>query len=125
MDQCSICLYLNRKGLSAHAIHDELVQVLGSDAIACSTITFYLRASHWTAGKEEQHSDPPLDIIDKAILQALDQTPFASVRELAKAMCISTTTVWRRLTRSLGFVVKHLHWIPHGLTEAQWQIRID
>jgi hypothetical protein len=29
------------------------------------------------------------------------------------------------LTRSLGFVVKHLHWIPHGLTEAQWQIRID
>jgi hypothetical protein len=25
MDQRSICLYLNKKGLSAHAIHDELV----------------------------------------------------------------------------------------------------
>jgi histone-lysine N-methyltransferase SETMAR len=26
---------------------------------------------------------------------------------------------------SLGFVVKHLHWVPQSLTEAQWQIRID
>jgi hypothetical protein len=54
MDQRSICLYLNRKGLSAHAIHDELVQVLDSDAdadadavaVAYSMVTFYLRASH-------------------------------------------------------------------------------
>jgi hypothetical protein len=53
MDQRTICLYLNRKGFSAHAIHNELVQVLGSDAIAYSTVTFYLRASDWTAGKEE------------------------------------------------------------------------
>jgi hypothetical protein len=71
MDQRSICLYLNRKGLSAHAIHNDLVQVLGSDAVAYSTVTFYLRASHWTAGKEEQHSDPPPDDVDNAILQAL------------------------------------------------------
>jgi hypothetical protein len=25
----------------------------------------------------------------------------------------------------LGFVVKHLHWVPHRLTDAQRQIRID
>jgi hypothetical protein len=58
MDQRSICLYLNRKGLSAHAIHDKLVQVIGSDSVAYSKVIFYLRASHWTAGKEERHSDP-------------------------------------------------------------------
>jgi hypothetical protein len=40
-------------------------------------------------------------------------------------MCISIAPVWRRLTRSLGFIVKHLHWVPHSLTEAQRQIRID
>jgi histone-lysine N-methyltransferase SETMAR len=40
-------------------------------------------------------------------------------------MCISIATVWRRLTRSLGFVVNHLHWVPNSLTETQWQIRID
>jgi hypothetical protein len=47
------------------------------------------------------------------------------VHELAKSMCISIAIVWRRLTRALGFVVKHLHLVPHSLTEAQPQIRID
>jgi hypothetical protein len=35
-------LYLKRKGLSAQAIHDEFVQILGSDLIAYSTVTSYL-----------------------------------------------------------------------------------
>jgi hypothetical protein len=52
----------------------------------------------------------PPDVIDKAIFQAFNQTLFASVRELAKSMYIPRAIVWRRLTGSLGFVVKHLHW---------------
>jgi hypothetical protein len=55
---------------------------------------------------------------------ALNKTPFASVQELAKSMCISTATVLQCLKRSLGFIIKHLHWVPHSLTEAQRQIRI-
>jgi hypothetical protein len=93
MDQSTICLYLRKKGLSAQTIHDELVQILGSDAVASSTVTFYLRASHWTDWKEEQHSDPPPDDIDNAILQALNKIAFASIQELTKSMCISTATV--------------------------------
>jgi hypothetical protein len=53
MDQRTICLYLNRKELSAQTIHDELVKVLGSDAIAYSTVTSYLRVSRWRAQNEE------------------------------------------------------------------------
>jgi hypothetical protein len=34
MDQRTICLYLSRKGFSAHAIHEELVQLIGPDVIA-------------------------------------------------------------------------------------------
>jgi hypothetical protein len=64
-------------------------------------------------------------VIDNTILQDLNETPFASVQELAKSMCISTATVWRRLTRFFGFVVKHLHWVPHSLIGAQPQIQID
>jgi hypothetical protein len=101
MDQGSICFYLNRKGLSAKAIHNELVQVFGPDAIAYSTVTKTRRASHWTAQNEEWHSDLSDDVVNGAILQALDQNPFATVRELAKATCIPTATVWRRLTQSL------------------------
>jgi hypothetical protein len=107
MDQRTICLYLNKKGLSAKATHDELVQVFGSDAIAYSTVTSYLTASHWMAQNEEQHSDPLPDVIDNAILQALNQTPFASGRKRAKSMCISHATVWRRLTSSMGLFIKH------------------
>jgi hypothetical protein len=101
MNQCAICLYFNRKGLSAQEIHNELVKVLGFDAIASSTVTSYLHASHWTAQKEEQHSARPPDVVDNAILQALNQTSFASVRKLAKSTYISCATVWRRLTGSL------------------------
>jgi hypothetical protein len=72
MDQRTICLYLNRKGFSAKVIHDELVQVLGSDVITYSTVRSYLRASHWRVQNEEQHSDRPPDVIDNAILQALN-----------------------------------------------------
>jgi hypothetical protein len=86
MDQCTICLYLNRKGLSAQAIHDERVQTLGSDIIAYSMVTFYLGASRWRIQNDEKHSDPPPDVIDNAILQALNQIQFASVWELAKSM---------------------------------------
>jgi hypothetical protein len=110
MDERTIYLYLNRKRLSAQIIHDELVQIVWFDIIVYSTVTSYLGASRWRAQNEEQHSDPPPDVIDKAILQALNQIPFASVRELAKSMCISRITVWWRLTGSLGFVVKHLYW---------------
>jgi hypothetical protein len=119
MDQHTMCLYLNRKGFSAKVIHDELVQVICSDAIAYSTVTSYMRASHWIAQNEEQHSDSPPDVIDNAILQALIQIPFASMRELAKSTYISRATVRRRLTGSLRFVIKHLHSLLHRLTDEQ------
>jgi hypothetical protein len=57
MDQRSVCLCLNRKGLSAQVIHDELVQVRGADAIAYFTMASYLRQSLWMAKNEERHSD--------------------------------------------------------------------
>jgi hypothetical protein len=125
MDQRIICLYLSTKEFSSHAIHEGVVQILDSDAIAYSTVTYHLHASRWTTQTEERHSDPPPDVVDNVILEALDQTPFASLRELAKAICILRTTVWRRLTESLGFIVKHLPWVPHSLTDAQRQNRID
>jgi hypothetical protein len=67
----------------------------------------------------------PPDVIDNAILQTLDETPFELVHELAKSTCIPCTIVWSCLTGSFGFVVKYLHWVPHRFTDAQWQIRVD
>jgi hypothetical protein len=64
-------------------------------------------------------AEPPLAIIDDAILHAVDNQAFSSIQELAKFTCIPTAAVYRQLKSSLGLVVKHLHWVPHDLTEAQ------
>jgi hypothetical protein len=52
MDQRSICLFLNRQRLSALDIHGQLVAVLGSDAIANSSVTKYLRGKRCTVVEE-------------------------------------------------------------------------
>jgi hypothetical protein len=58
MNQSIICLSLNRKGLSAQIIHDKLVQVLGFDVIAHSTVNSYLRASGCRSQNAERNSRP-------------------------------------------------------------------
>jgi hypothetical protein len=58
MNQCSICLYLDRKCISDQVIHDEFVQILGFDALIYSTVTFYLCVSRCRPQNAERHSDP-------------------------------------------------------------------
>ena len=129
MDQRSICVFLAMKELSAQAVHEELVAVLGPDAVAYSTVTKYLRQRQFPRIYSKTLETAPETIIDDAILDALDRQPFSSllfssIRELAKLTCISTTTVHQHLTQSLGFVMKHLHWVPHALTEIQKAQRV-
>jgi hypothetical protein len=76
MDLESITLYLNKRHLSAVAIHAEINSVLGESMIGYSTVTRYLRkqsfANTWHLAPEK----PDLwaaDTIDNAILQALDE----------------------------------------------------
>jgi hypothetical protein len=118
---CAINLLVSRdKKAFAQAIHNKLVGVLGSDATAYLTVTKYLcqgRCPSVPCGSSEELRNP---VIDSAILDALEKQLFFSIRELAKLTCMGITTVHWQLTRSLGFVVKHLCWVPHnlmGLTE--------
>jgi hypothetical protein len=119
MEQRSICLFLAMKGLSARAIHNELTDVLGADAIAYSTVTLHLRRRLFPTILVDPPDDSPTTIVDQAIRDTLETQPFSSIRELAKPTRIPTTTVYRHLTQSLGFVVKHLRWVPHSLTDDQ------
>jgi hypothetical protein len=73
MDQKSICSILARKGLSARDIHDELVVVLGLDAIADSTIINYRWQQRLIAIFSDPPDQRPIIIIDDAILDALDK----------------------------------------------------
>jgi hypothetical protein len=124
MDQRSICLFLAIKRLPTRAIYNELVAVLGPDAIGYSTATTCLRQRHFPSTLRDTPDEPTATVIDKTILDSLEKQSFSSIRELAQLICIPRSTVHRHLTQSLGFVVKHLRWVPHSLTPARKAQRV-
>jgi hypothetical protein len=44
MDQKAIVLYLHMRGMSLDARHEDLMRVLGENAVAYSTVTKYVRS---------------------------------------------------------------------------------
>jgi hypothetical protein len=87
MSQQSIILYLSRKGLSAVTIHDDLVATLGAEVVNYPSLTRYLRETIFTSSNPPDSLPPPehqLNDFDQAILLALTDQPFASIRELSR-----------------------------------------
>jgi hypothetical protein len=122
MEQRSIVLYLARNGLSPLAIHDDLVTTLGSDAdadaVSYSSVTCYFRHAVFPSSNPPTplpESEAQFDDCNHAILLTRAEQPFASVRELSRFIHLPRTTIHRRLTKSLGFRVRHLRWVPHLL----------
>jgi hypothetical protein len=66
-----------------------------------------------------------LDDSDRAISAALEDSPFASVPQLFRLTHLPSTTVDRHLTQSLGFVARHLRWVPRPLSDAQKDERLS
>jgi hypothetical protein len=124
MDQRSIVVFLHLKGLSAKAkdVDTELVQVLGSDAIAYSTVPNNLWNDVILENQpeaEDRTEDQGFSITDNAVLEALEMIPFASIRQIAKMTFIPPTTGFHRLMKSLHFVPKRLRSVPHRLSDLQ------
>jgi hypothetical protein len=93
MDQQSIVLYLHTKGLAAVTIHHDLVATLSAIHL--------------------EHN------CDEAILLALNERPFTSIRQLARLTHRSRSAAHRYLIWSLGFQVRHLRWVSHRLSNTQ------
>jgi hypothetical protein len=58
IEQRSICLFLAMKRLTAQAIYNELVAVLGPNAIGYCTVTNYLRQRHFLSTLRETSDEP-------------------------------------------------------------------
>jgi hypothetical protein len=111
MDQRTIVAYLALKGLSARAIHEDLMATLWRDAMAYSTVARYLHDTHCSPSSQRTASveaSRALDDSDEAILSSLDENPFASVHQLSRLTHIPPTTIYGRLTNSLGFTARPL-----------------
>jgi hypothetical protein len=115
----SIRLFLALKGPSARAVYNEQTVVFGADEIAYSAATKYLRQRQFSSILVSTPEEPATTVINQIILNSIEQHPFSSIRELAPIICIPTIAVYRYLTQSLGFVVKHLRWVPQSLTPTQ------
>jgi hypothetical protein len=100
MDLRSIVLYLSQKNLSVKGIHLDIVHALEHNAVGYSTVTLYLRDAR-CAGPMDPEAVPDHDVepddIDQAILTALSEQPFASVRELSWLTHVSRPVVHRLL----------------------------
>jgi hypothetical protein len=128
MTQHPIVLYLSLKGMSAREIHDDIVDTLGPDAVSYNLITRYPREARFPLSKPEPHPadvQRDLDNSGQTILAVLEDSPFASVRELSRLIHLPSTTVYRRLTQSLGFVAHHLRWVAIALSDAQKGERVN
>jgi hypothetical protein len=82
IDRRVIIAYLDRKRLSARAIHNNIVATLRPNIVGYSTVTRYLRGQifffEW--GRSNADDRKPINEADEAILSALNESPFASVR---------------------------------------------
>jgi hypothetical protein len=92
MDQKPIVLDLRIKGMSLDAIHHGLVRAHGKDAVAYSIVAKYAGSAQFSGRKKATPPEAP-DVehsaVDEAILTALAEFPFSSVREPSRRICLS------------------------------------
>jgi hypothetical protein len=96
MDLKSITLDLAMKHLGTLEIHVEINNVLGQGTVGYSTLTRYLRRRsfpHSSESAEEEAEIESRDPIERVILQALNEQPFSSLRQLTKRTLIPATTI--------------------------------
>jgi hypothetical protein len=117
----------NKKHLLAVAIRAEINSVLGEGIIGYSTVTCYLRKQSFVNASHLAPEEPDLgaaDTIDNAILQALDEQPFVSLRQIAKRTLIPMSAVRYSLVDKMTYRLKHCKWVAHRSSEAQKQTRV-
>jgi hypothetical protein len=127
LDQRSSVVFLRLKGLSVKDVQIEFGQELGSDAIAYSTVTRYIRNNVILENEpeaEDRAEDQGFSITGNAILETFEIMSFAAVCQIAKMTFIPPITRFCRLTKSLHFVLKRLSWVPHRLSDLQKQARV-
>jgi hypothetical protein len=108
MDQKSIVLYFDLKGINAINIHKDLMATIKEDAMLYALVMRYLRSSNFSVSTDhepEERLAPSVKQLNKIILLALGGELFASIRQLARATHLPPSTVYWRFMQNLGFTV--------------------
>jgi hypothetical protein len=98
MTQSPIVAYLSLRWISAREIHDDIIATLGPDVVSYSSVARHIREAQFPSSKPKPHpADVQRDLADsdQAILAALEDIPFTSVRQLSRLIHLPSTTVYR------------------------------
>jgi hypothetical protein len=128
MDLRSICVCVHQKVMSTIGIRKDIEATLGPDAIGYFPATACLReaqVTHDSGPTPTLNEDECQRVIDKAILLALAEERFASVRRIASKRVIPRTIVYGHLIGPLGMTAMHLHWLPHRVPTQQKCSRVQ
>ena len=109
-----------KKGLSARAAAEEICRVEGEATVGKTAAIKWFRRFNdgdFDLGDRLRSGRPP-ELADDEMLDALDDMPASSTRELAAVLSVGKTTVHRHLQQQ-DFVPKKPRQDPHELTEAQ------
>ena len=108
-------------------IFEEMVEAYGDSAPSYSFICKWVR--RFEEGRTSIDDDPrsgrPQANVAEIIVAHLEEQPFASVRSTAQELNLAPSTVYRTFTQELGLQKFVSHWVPHTLTEAQRQQRVE
>jgi hypothetical protein len=117
MTQEDLVLQLHEEGTSAVAIYERLVEVFGPLAMAYSSVTRITRKASWTDNFPARLGRPRNEEFDQLVLDALEEEPNLSVRQISDRTRIPPTTVFNILSKRLGFISRKCRFVPHALTE--------
>jgi len=108
-------------------IQRRLSMAYGDSAYSLTSVYRWIRlfkCGRTNVEDDERSGRPPIDDLDASIIHVLNHDPFSTVRVIADNLGVSVSTVYRRLTISLGLKSYLCKWVPHFLTEELRQKRL-
>jgi hypothetical protein len=128
MDLRSVATYLLMKDMNGGETHAYMNKTLGADCIGYSIVTKYLREKSFSKSMIDSDFEPKIkqkNVIDDAILEALEECSFSSLRQIAKRILIPMSMVRCHLVNSLAYRVRNIRWVPHSLSSSPKQSRAE
>jgi hypothetical protein len=110
------------RGIKIHTIYDDLITIIHNEARGYPTVTLWLRQEQLAHFSEPNHNltdNHQINETDQVILSALIAEPFILMRDIARLICFHRSIVHLYLARSLRFIIRHVHWIPHLIANNQ------
>jgi hypothetical protein len=126
-DAKALVIYWHEKHYYATKIYTKLLARAGETCSAYSTITNCIRSltrGEVIHGHASGGGRLPDDRVDTLVINALEESPFHSVRSLASNIKIPPTTEWQHL-HTRGYVIRNLHIVPRMLSLAQKAARVE